>query len=49
MNGEGFAFFWWRVMNNPGIGDDESWWAFWLPYDLGLWQSGLGKGANDGR
>jgi hypothetical protein len=37
MNGKGFAFFRWRVMRNPHIGDDVSWWAFWLYYDQWLW------------
>lgn len=43
MNGEGFAFFRWRVMRNPHIGDDASWWAFWLYYDHGLWWTTQGK------
>lgn len=47
MNSKGFAFFRWRTMSYPDIRDDESWWAFWLPYDLGLWQSGLGKRADE--
>jgi len=43
MNGEGFAFFSWRVMCHPFTGDDAWWWAFWLRYDLGLWWIAQGK------
>jgi hypothetical protein len=43
MNGEGFAFFQWRVLRHPFIKDDASWWLFWLPYDLGVWITIQGK------
>lgn len=43
MNGEGFAFFRWRVMCHPGIGDDMEWWGYWKYYDFEMWRSSQGK------
>lgn len=37
MNGEGFAFFRWRTMCHPYIGDDAGWWEFYCRYDFWQW------------
>lgn len=38
INGDGFAFFAWRVTSHPHIGDDASWWAFWRNWDFVSWR-----------
>jgi hypothetical protein len=43
MNGEGFAFFRWRVMCHPDIGDDADWWEFWQGVDFYTWRTAQGK------
>lgn len=39
MNGEGFAFFRWRVACYPYVGDDAGWWEFYKDCDFDTWRT----------
>lgn len=38
MNSKGFAFFRWRVLCHPYVGDNSAWWDYWGSFDFYTWK-----------